>query len=171
MVGRQRVSQLNPTMFRWDSPNGRCRVHKIPGNIVFSGCYGGQIFANAGKLHIIEFCKKALSSPEFLRTHARDHKGEVVDKGSLHKQVELLRTEGVLDPYTWKRFMHMTRNCESCDPNRLYYRLKNFFGMEREHIVDQLSFKKENPWFEKTINGFLLFCKELERQGFKPDTL
>lgn len=162
------VKMLVPTMLKWTGPNGVCKVFKVPGSILMSGCFGAQTFSNAKKESLIEFCRSALKNPSQIRQYAREHKGDIVSKEDLHNSATALKNSGVLDPHTWKNLMHMTRECQNCAPERLYYRLKNFFGTDREYLVDQIKFKRVNPEFEKTISGFLMFCKVLEKQKFTP---
>ena len=162
------IKMLVPTMLKWIGPDGVCKILKVPGSIIMSGCYGTQTFNNAAKEGVIDFCKSALKNPSQIKQQAREHKDDIVSKEDLHKSADALKNSGMLDSYTWKSLMHMTRECQNCAPERLYYRLKNFFGIEREHLVDRIKFRRVNPEFEKSINGFLMFCKVLEKQKFTP---
>ena len=163
------VEQLIPTIWRWKGADGVCRVQKNNFSIMsMSGCYGTQSFGNHMKMNIPEFCQWALRNVDALRQIAKEHKHGTVMQSPLHASFEEMRRQGKIDTYTYKTLMHMTKDCKGCTSNRMYYRLKNFFGVEQESLVDSVVIKEENPIFETSISGFLKFCKELEKQSFQP---
>jgi len=139
------------------------KITKILGGFYVMGSVEQQ-FNNSKDLDIIDFCKTA--SKEELKKKAHYHKKAGVSKTSLHKGFDELLKSKEIDIHTFKRLVHMTKDC-NCSSERMYYRLKNILGVEREHVVDKLNFRIENENMETSLNEFTLFCETLRKQEFK----
>ena len=166
------VEKLLDDMFRWKTPQGVCRIQRVPGGtIVLSGTSGSQTFSNPQKLSLEDYCKQAYKrGTSYMREVAREHKEKRINKNVIQESFKAMKQEGVLDNYSFQRLMHMTRSC-NCTPERMYYRLKLFFGTEKEKLADRVSIKAETPLLDNTVNEFFNLCSQLSKQSFKPAEL
>lgn len=139
------------------------RITKILNGFYFIGRVDQQ-YTNTKGLSLEEFCRTM--NRETLKKIAHFHKKDGVSKERLHKGLEDLVQRQELDRYTHQRLKHMTKTC-NCTAERLYYRLKNALGIERDHLVDKLDFRSENESMKMALDDFDTLKNTLQSQGGK----